>query len=203
MEIEIQREPFFILAASILLVLFGAVGYFASPRAKDGRPVLLMPDVKAVEDYRRAASGWSASWRELDGQMHGVMDAESNSELLVMSRAAQRAFERAVELARSVDSTETPAPLIGLRDQAVAASLAYMDASVAVARWCLRRRRRIAARPIARWRKRALPWPRWSRTNGSGGRRCLEKLCGSMGLMIAMAASAGQASQRYARQSLP
>lgn len=135
MEIEVQREPFFILAASILLVLFGAVGYFASPRAEDGRPVLLMPDVKAVEDYRRAASGWSASWRELDGQMHGVMDAESNSELLVMSRAAQRAFERAVELARSVDSTETPAPLIGLRDQAAAASLAYMDASVAVARW--------------------------------------------------------------------
>ena len=94
MEIEVRREPLFVLVVSILLVLFGAVGYFASPRAEDGRPVLLMPDVKAVEDYRRAASGWSASWRELDGQMRGVMDAESNSELLVMSRAAQRGFDR-------------------------------------------------------------------------------------------------------------
>ena len=39
-------------------VLFTIIGAFVSPLDEQGKPVLLLPEVKAVEDYRRSAQTW-------------------------------------------------------------------------------------------------------------------------------------------------
>ena len=50
-EIHIPLSTLVVLASLILL----AIGGIASPRNEDGRPLLLLPDVKAVSDYRQLA----------------------------------------------------------------------------------------------------------------------------------------------------
>ncbi len=135
MEVEVKRETVFVSVVIILMIVFGVIGYPISPRAANGRPVLLLPDVRAVEQYRRSAAAWAAGWRALDADLRAVLEGAGDAELLATSRKAQRAFERTMELANSVDATDAPPPLLGLRDQVGAVSSAYVDASVAVLRW--------------------------------------------------------------------
>ena len=135
MEIEIRRETAATIVISLLLVVFGLIGYAASPLDDAGRPVLLLPDVRAVEQYRRSVSGWAEHWRALDTSMQEIVAGDASSDLLAVSRQAQRTFEQTVALAREVDAAESPASMLGLREQASASALAYVDAGVAIARW--------------------------------------------------------------------
>lgn len=137
MEIEVRREALAVFVLLAALIVFGATGYYVSPRGGDGRPVLLMPDVRAVENYRRQAMGWAGQWRALDESLRSVIENSENGseDLLTVNRTAQKAIEDSVALAREVDGAESPASLIGLRDQAVVAANAYVEASVACARW--------------------------------------------------------------------
>ena len=52
-EERLQRIGIVLLAA---VIFFAAIGAFSSPRDENGKPVLLLPDVKAFEDYRRSSS---------------------------------------------------------------------------------------------------------------------------------------------------
>ncbi len=135
MEIEIRRETAATMAVSLLLLVFGLIGYAASPRDDADRPVLLLPDVRAVEEYRRSVSRWAERWRALDTSLQEIVAGDASSDLLAVSRKAQRTFEQTVALAREVDAAESPASLLGLRELASASALAYVDAGVAVARW--------------------------------------------------------------------
>jgi hypothetical protein len=143
-EIEIRRDwltwgPRLLALAAALLVLSGmyALGYVVSPRAADGRPQLLLPDVRAVEMYRRQAAGWAQSWRTLDTDMKEMLRVTSSDSLnlLALSRQAQVDFNSAIDLARAVDGTEAPPALLGLHDQVAVTAQAYVDASVALNRW--------------------------------------------------------------------
>ena len=65
MEIEIRRDWLTVLprlaglaTVVTVLTLLVVLGYMVSPRTADGRPVLLLPDVRAVENYRRQAATW-------------------------------------------------------------------------------------------------------------------------------------------------
>ena len=48
MEIEIRREWLIGALVVVVVLALGAVGWWVSPRGTDGRPVLLLPDVRAV-----------------------------------------------------------------------------------------------------------------------------------------------------------
>lgn len=133
MEIEIPRGGLWVGLALLVIGACNFVGYLVSPRAGDGRPVLLSPDVRAVENYRRQVVGWVADWTALDEHLRAVTEPEQ--ELLTQSRAAQAVFERAVAIARAVDGEDAPPALLGLRDQASATAAAYVDASMALNRW--------------------------------------------------------------------
>jgi|CXWL01.1.fsa_nt_gi hypothetical protein len=135
MEVEVRRDVLLTTAVAVLLTLFGATGYVVSPRGDEGRPVLLWPDVRAVEQYRRTVTDWAAQWRELNSDLRNIVKAEEGRELLSTSRDSQHAFEQAAAMEHEAEATEAPASLIGLHDQATAAALAYVNASVAVARW--------------------------------------------------------------------
>lgn len=141
MEIELHRNwvkvlPRLIVMLAALMVLTGlyGLGYVVSPRMADGRPVLLLPDVRAVDVYRRQAVAWLQAWRSLDTGLQAVLNAP-DSGLLEQSRKAQASFEAAIQLARAVDATDTPPTLLGLHDQVAQTATAYVDASVALNRW--------------------------------------------------------------------
>ncbi len=134
MQIELRREWVWTLLAVSLMVVLAGIGYGVTPRVADGRPVLLLPDVHAVETYRRQAVRWVEAWHDLDTHLRSSL-TDTSGELLEQSRLAQSDFETAVELARQVDGLEAPPALFGLRDQAAQTATAYVDATAALNRW--------------------------------------------------------------------
>ena len=134
MEIEIRPGPFSLVLAVSALVILALVGYQASPRDAGGRPVLLLPDVRAVERYRREVVHWVTAWQAIDAALTQVLTT-TDPDLLARSRQAQRAFDRAVLLAQAVDGTEAPPALLGLQELSVANGTGYLEAGAAMTRW--------------------------------------------------------------------
>jgi hypothetical protein len=134
-EIEISREAVYAVLLIIALVIFVAIGNAVSPRDADNRPVLLLPDVRAVEQYRAATETWVGEWAALDKQLRSILDAPLGNDLLGQSRKSQQAFDQALELSRAVESTESPSSLIGLSAQTRNAAVTYLNAAMAVARF--------------------------------------------------------------------
>jgi len=111
----------------IPLVLFlTLVGALSSPRNAQGKPLLLLPDVKAVDDYRRSMSSAIAEMRLLDGEMASLL-AGQNLDLFTQSREAQAAFEHALRIAREIDVQTIPPILDSLRGEAANTATAYLN----------------------------------------------------------------------------
>lgn len=121
----------FVLA---LVVVLGVVGWLSSPMDENGRPVLLLPDVKAVEDYRRQAANWAQELRLLDGNLALLLSGNRN-DLLGQSRTAQNVFQDCLNIAQEIDYTDAPPALVGLRESLTNTSVAYLEASRGILRW--------------------------------------------------------------------
>ena len=133
MDIELPRGPSVSAGVVVLLVALIGMGVAVSPRDENGRPVLLSPNVRAVELYRRHALRWVGDWQVLSSELRRVLEEEG--ELLAINTRVQRGFEQAIALAHDVETSEAPASLVGLHDQATATAQAFVEASLAVARW--------------------------------------------------------------------
>lgn len=120
-----------VIPAIALLIL---VGWHASPRNEDGRPLLLLPDTKAVEEYRRLVVVWSNELRLVDGEITAIL-ANDTTDLFGQSRRAQRAFEHILEISQEIDRHEAPPTMMGLRESLNNASAAYLESSRLTLRW--------------------------------------------------------------------
>ena len=118
-----------------LVVLLSVIGFIVSPRDGESRPILLSPDVKAVEDYRRSAQFWMEQLRTLDGEIASLLQTDSQGDLFTQSRQAQQMLQHAVDLAKQVDQTQTPAAALGYHEQMYSAAMAYLEAARAGMRW--------------------------------------------------------------------
>jgi hypothetical protein len=133
-----MNDPEFRLSLNWLLLPLGlfltVLGVLTSPQDVQGRPILLLPDVKAVEDYRREVSRISNGLHLLDGEIAGLL-AGPNTDLFTQSRQAQAAFEHALQLAQDIDVPAAPPPLEGLRGAAAGTASAYLEAARLALRW--------------------------------------------------------------------
>ncbi len=134
MEVQIRPRALLGTLSAIVVVALPILGSAVSPRDDEGRPVLLLPDVRAVELYRRQVMGWASNWAGVEETLNEVLSGDE-TQLLALSRKAQRAFEQSVALARDVDASESPPALIGLRDLTTQIAAEHVEASIAVARW--------------------------------------------------------------------
>ena len=131
-EERLQRIGLIILA---LAVIFAIIGGFTSPLDKNGKPVLLLPEVKAFEDYRRSGQGWLEQMALLDTEIDGVLAGDNSGDLFTQSRQAQNMLQHAVNLAKDIDQAVVPAAAAGIQEQLYAASIAYLEASRLTMRW--------------------------------------------------------------------
>jgi hypothetical protein len=129
-EITIPLWVLVIPAIALMILL----GWHASPRNEDGRPLLLLPDTKAVEEYRRFVVIWSDELRLVDGEI-AVILANDTTDLFGQSRHAQRAFEHILEISQDIDRHEAPPTMLGLRESLNNASSAYLESSRLTLRW--------------------------------------------------------------------
>jgi hypothetical protein len=129
---QLQKVGLFILC---LAVLFSIIGGFVSPHDNEGNPILLLPEVKAVENYRRSAQAWTEQLRTLDGEIASLMETDSQGDLFTQSRQAQQMLEHAVALAKEVDQTHTTAAAMGFHEQMYSAVMAYLESARSGMRW--------------------------------------------------------------------
>lgn len=131
MYLEIRRTHIVALVAACVMVALAGLGYLTSPRTDDGRPVLLSPEVQAVEIYQRTSLEWVQAW----GILLARMSNQDETGLLAQSQAAQMDFNESLRLAQAVEATTAPAVLLGVHEQATNTASALMQAALARNRW--------------------------------------------------------------------
>ena len=136
-EIEISEEQLQRIGLILLVfvVVFAMIGGFASPLDENGKPVLLLPEVKSFEDYRRSGSGWLDQMAVLDSEISGVLSGENSGDLFTQSRQAQQMLQRAVNLAKELDQVNVPAAAAGIHDQMYRTAMTYLDTARLTMRW--------------------------------------------------------------------
>lgn len=131
-EAMIQKLGWMLLGIAVLFMIIGAC---VSPMDGRGMPVLLLPDVKAVEDYRRSTQAWINELTVLDGEISHIIASEQQGDLFSLSRAAQESLQHAVDLAQEVDRTIVPPIGMGLHEQVLSTIVSYLEAARSALQW--------------------------------------------------------------------
>jgi hypothetical protein len=126
--------PKWVWITGLVIALLG-LGIFTSPRDQDNRPLLLLPDVKAMDDYRRSLVAWHISFMELDGRITRLLSANYGGDLFSQSSEGQKIQDATVQLLREVDQTSAPAAAASAKGLAWRAGSAYLEASRALLTW--------------------------------------------------------------------
>ena len=129
-EIHIPLITLVILAMLVLL----AIGGIASPRNEDGRPLLLLPDVRSVEDYRRLAREMDKQLLLVDGKIAATLGGNVD-DLFEQTRRAQDAFEHILHISEELDRQDAPPALVGLKDDLNQTAMGYLEAARLTLRW--------------------------------------------------------------------
>ncbi|TLM99997.1 hypothetical protein FDZ73_20615 [bacterium] len=128
----LQRTGLILLA---ILLVFTIIGAFISPLDEHGKPVLLLPEVNAFEEYRRSGNQWIKQMKDLDTQISGVLSNEHAGDLFTQSRQAQQMLQNAVSLAKEIDQVDAPIAATGIQDQFYATIMIYLDTARSTMRW--------------------------------------------------------------------
>src|SRR5512146_3208177 len=119
----------------VSLVLLTVLGWFNSPIDRTtGRPLLLVPEVKAVHDYQVEARSWISQFEVLDAQISGLM-IEPSGDLFSRSSQANQAVEAAVAQVQTIDRTQAPLSLTSLHQAFNQAAVAYLEAARSALVW--------------------------------------------------------------------
>lgn len=119
----------------LVLLAFLGIGVFTSPRDQANRPILLLPDAKAVEDYRNSVSNWHGRMRALDAEIATILSGKFGSDLFAKSREAQKVMDAAIRLAQEIDRREVPTAAHPARAMLIQSASAYLEAARAMLQW--------------------------------------------------------------------
>ena len=128
---SLQRAGILLL---VLAVIFSVIGYFVSPLDEAGKPILLLPEVKQMEAYRRSSFQWIEDFRTLDRQIVTIT-ANQQGDLFSQSREAQSALQLAVQLAQDIDRTAFSPSAVSLHEELISTSLDYLEAARKMMIW--------------------------------------------------------------------
>jgi hypothetical protein len=117
-----------------LLVVLG-LGLGISPKDRDGRPLLLLPEVKAVEDYRRSLVGWHARLAELDGRIARILSNNYGGDLFSQSSDGQQALNETLQILDEIDQTAASPAAVPARELALNAASATLGAAQSALIW--------------------------------------------------------------------
>jgi hypothetical protein len=119
----------------ILAAVFSVIGYFTSPLDDAGKPVLLLPEEKTFEDYRRSAADWLVQINSLDAEITAVLSDKNAGDLFTQSRQAQTMLQNAVDLNQAIDQIGVPAAASGIHQELYDTSLAYLNVAQLTMQW--------------------------------------------------------------------
>ena len=118
----------------VLVILLG-LGLVISPRDRDNRPILLLPDVKAVEDYRRSLVSWHDRLQELDGRIARVLSNDYGGDLFSQSSDGQKTLNETLQILQEIDQTAATPAAVPARELALNAASATLSAAQSALIW--------------------------------------------------------------------
>jgi len=121
------------LLLPVALILLTLLGRARTPRDAAGNPLLLSPSLKSTLEYRSKARAWVQDFHVLDGELKTLLT--EGGDIVHQTQAVDGLLSRSVRLAESIELSRAPAALAGLRTMLAGTSLAYLEASRAVADW--------------------------------------------------------------------
>jgi len=119
----------------LLLVIVLGLGLGISPRDRDGRPLLLLPDIKAVEDYRRSLVGWHTRLIELDGRIARVLSNDYGGDLFSQSSDGQKVLNETLQVLQEIDQTAATPAAVPARELAMNAASATLNVAQSALIW--------------------------------------------------------------------
>ena len=136
-EIQISEEKLqrFSWILPGLALIFTIIGAFVSPVDDLGNPILLLPEVKALENYRKSAQTWISELTTLDSEIARIIAADQQGDLFSQSSSAQQTLQHAVELVQQVDRTRVPPIGTGMHEQILSTTLSYLEAARSALQW--------------------------------------------------------------------
>ena len=136
MELEFSRRALYTMGATITLALLAFLGRAVTPIDDDGQPLVLSPAYVATVRYLKMAQGWLDRLVQIDADLTEVMETQGN--IYTQGRDAERAFEKALSVAREIEQGKAPPALASLQAaltqsahacvQAARAALLYVSA---------------------------------------------------------------------------
>ena len=111
------------------------IGATVTPHTLGQRPILYSPAVRAALDYRSRVEAWLIIIDQIDRGLTRLIDetaGDRNGDLYDQSGRAAETIDRSMRLAQDTTLVSAPTALADLRQQMIAAGLAYVAASQAV-----------------------------------------------------------------------
>jgi hypothetical protein len=130
MELEFSRSTLYTIGAAIILALLAFLGRAVTPIDGDGQPLVLSPAYVATVRYLKTAQGWLDRLAQIDADLTEVMEAQGN--IYTQGRDAERAFEKALSVAREVEQGKAPPALASLQAALTPSAVACVQAARAV-----------------------------------------------------------------------
>ena len=130
MEVEFSRGSFYAIGGVTILTLLALLGRAITPLDGDGHPLVLSPAYVATVRYLKTAQGWLDKMAQIDADLVEVMDAQGN--IYTQGRDAERAFEKALSIAREVEQGKAPPALASLQAALTWSAHASVQAARAV-----------------------------------------------------------------------
>lgn len=129
MEIEVSPRALVVLGCVIMVGLMMLLGRAVTPW-NDGEPLVLSPDYVATVRYLRSVQNWIEQLEQVDADIARAMDGKGN--FYSQGRDTERAFDRALSIAREIDQTGGPPTLNVLQSLVRGTSIAYIETARAV-----------------------------------------------------------------------
>ena len=130
-EITIPKWAWMVCAALVILLL----GIGISPRGSDEHPLLLSPDVKALNDYRSSLSAWHDRLIDLNGRIARLLSNNYGGDLFSQSSEGQKVLNETIQILEEIDQTSATAASVPARDLALNAASATLSAAQLLLLW--------------------------------------------------------------------
>ena len=118
-----------------LAVFFTIIGVLVSPVDNLGKPVLLSPEIKEVEEYRGSVKSWISDLTILDSEISNILSSQQQGDLFSQSRSAQQTLQHAVAIAQEVDQAKVPPIGVGIQEKMASTTMNYLEAARCALQW--------------------------------------------------------------------
>ncbi len=129
-----RKGDLLVLMTVVAALIFGAIGYFVSPKGQSGQTMVYSPDVKAVQDYRNKAIKWIDEIKLTGGKIPTLLKS-NNSSIYERTQQAQQIFSDLYTLNQEIGNSTAPLAFQELKTELLNTTEAYLQAAQGSLQW--------------------------------------------------------------------